>query len=82
MALLAFFNTPTFSSMNAESSRVPAVVSLKRFPLHTTKFVILHTLHTLTYYLSDNQYICLVYAAIILVYATPLIISILEDPSD
>ena len=82
MALLAFFNTPTSSSMTAESSRVPVVASLKRVPLHITKFLFLHTLHTLTHYPSDNQRICLVYADNILVYATPLIISILKDPSD
>ena len=52
-----------------------------------TEFYFLHTLHTLTHYPSDNQRICLVYAAIILVYATnilvyamPFIISILKDP--
>ena len=29
----------------------------------------MHTLHTLTYYLTDNQTVCLVYAVLFLVYA-------------
>ncbi len=39
-------------------------------------FVISHTLLTLAYYLSDKQHVYLVYAAYILVYAMPLVISI------
>ena len=39
-------------------------------------FMILHTLLTLAYYLSDKHHVCLVYAAYILVYAMPLVISI------
>ena len=39
-------------------------------------FVIMHTLLTLAYYLSDKQHVYLVYAAYILVYAMPLVITI------
>lgn len=47
MALLAFFNTPTFSSMNAESSRVTAVVSQKRDPTtHNFIFIFAYTAYT------------------------------------